>query len=434
MLEESVKKLIEKNKWPMRDSFINSQVKSFVFDLQKVIAELSKQDKKDLVFELMDMFSFNLSIRLYIIHEISKKPARLTSDFGGFQLRADSDCLLLLKETRWVLIAKHHGNIKTKILRKVSPKKNKPARMLGIYGLKDLVLQKMLVLLIEPYYESILHDEVFGFRQGRLQMHAVADLTFLVTQGQRGKTVILLNIQKCFDQILTSKLKQIRVPSKFRKITDNWLQDDIFKCGSKEFIVSSERGVSQGSTIGPLFTNIILNNLKSAAFSDFPKKLNRDKNLGKTNVSNHCLTYAGDVVIIFNVGKLSSILSNIANFLNSLGLEINKEKTKVIRLSKKKLHFDYLGFRFLYVPIKKLRLGSLVQQHSNLHAKKGSNEPGKMLMTVSPASLTSIKDKLKSIIRSSYNFSVPQLIDKLNPIIRRFGDYFNWGHSYRVLS
>lgn len=100
VIEESVKNLVKKNKWPMCDSFVSLHTRQFVFNLQRVIGELSKQDKKDLAFEIMDKFSFNLIIRLYVIHEIRKKSSRLSAGSDGSQLKTDEDCLLLLKQTK----------------------------------------------------------------------------------------------------------------------------------------------------------------------------------------------------------------------------------------------------------------------------------------------------------------------------------------------
>lgn len=203
------------------------------------------------------------------------------------------------------------------------------------------------------------------------------------------------------------------------------MQGDILDSKNKNFITSVEGGVPQGSTIGPLFINILLNDLKEAAFSGLPGEFNRNSKLGGTNVSNHCLSYADDIVFIYNVGVLENILENIKNFLKSLGLRLNERKTKIIKLCNKKLFFDHLGFRFLYVPIAKLKLGGLLQKQSQLAKKQGTKEPGKLLITIAPSALTAIKKKLKLTIRASYNLSVPQLIDKLNPIIRGFGNYFN---------
>lgn len=106
-------------------------------------------------------------------------------------------------------------------MRKEISKKGKSSRMLDIYNLKDRVLQKTLLTLIEPYYDVLLHSEVFGFRRGRSQIHAAAELATLLRHGQRGKTIILVDIEKCFDNILPSKLKQIQVPAKFRELIDN---------------------------------------------------------------------------------------------------------------------------------------------------------------------------------------------------------------------
>lgn len=430
LIEKDVKGFIGKAIWPMQNSVVNMRVRSFIFNLQKVIAELSKQNKKSLVFKLMDVFAFNLIIRLYVIQEIKTKPFWFTLGYIGFKLKKATDCLVLLEQTKWTLINKQYNKLKPWIRqRRPNQKKNKLVYKMGILKFKDLVLQKILVLLIEPYYESFLHNEVFGFRRGRSQIHAVAELISRITQDQVDKTILLLDIQKGFPQILSNKLKQISVPLKFRNLINNWLHWDLFKI--KSFIRTFDTGIFQyRNIIGPLFLNILLNGLKEAAFLGLPKNLNR--NFSSVDIVNHCITFADNIALVFNVSFLNNVIFNIKRFLGSIGLELNKEKTRILRLKKKKIYFDYLGFRIYYISVPKLRLGSLIQNYKILH-KKEIKEPGKILVTISPISFINIKKYIKSVIKLSYNFSVSQLIDKLNFIIRGFGNYFNWSQSYCFL-
>jgi RNA-directed DNA polymerase len=277
----------------------------------------------------------------------------------------------------------------------------------------------MLVLLIEPYYETFLHSGVFGFRRGRSQIHAAAELYILTMYRQKDKTLLLLNIKKYSNQILSSSLKRIQVPLKFRKLTDFWISGNLFNYAYTGDIVSVNRSVSLSSKLGPLFMNILLNGIKDAAYSN-PK---HNKNF--VDISNHCLSYVDDIAFIFKVDDLSTVLNNINKFLVSIGLLINKEKMQVLRFKKKKLHFNYLGFCFIYIPNSRLKLGGLVQKYRSLYDKKFSKEFGNLLVTISQEALSNIKIKIKKIIKTSYNLSVSQLIDKLNPILKGFSTYFN---------
>jgi hypothetical protein len=84
----------------MLDIVIYRRVCYFIFKLQKSIAELSKQGKKELAFKLMNIFSFNLLIRLYIINEIKQKSSQFFFDFGEFKISSVKYCFFLLKQTK----------------------------------------------------------------------------------------------------------------------------------------------------------------------------------------------------------------------------------------------------------------------------------------------------------------------------------------------
>jgi retron-type reverse transcriptase len=87
--------------------------------------------------------------------------------------------------------------------------------------IRDFILQKILILLIEPYYDNFLHPEIFGFRSGRLPIHAVAEVVGLLRSRQNEKILILLSIKKSDSNVLLQKLKQIVIPIKFERLINN---------------------------------------------------------------------------------------------------------------------------------------------------------------------------------------------------------------------
>lgn len=133
-----------------------------MYELQAAIAVLSKQGLDRKAFKLMDFFSFHLINRLYSIYCISEKRSKNTAGYDNFTIKTDSDKLSLLELTKYT----NHLESKSTIVRHVKiPKiknKSKEVRCLGIGNLKDKVMQKMLINLIDPFYETVLDKDVYG--------------------------------------------------------------------------------------------------------------------------------------------------------------------------------------------------------------------------------------------------------------------------------
>lgn len=174
--------------------------------------------------------------------------------------------------------------------------------------------------------------------------------------------------------------------------------------------------------------------MKAAAFKGIPKSFKRLSPSKGYSVRNNCVVCGDDAVLIFNEGDYNTILQNVILFLKERSLELSLTKTKIFQFGEQSFNFDYLGFRFTYVPKTKLKLGSLVSRSDSLATKKANKNLGSILISISSKAMHNHKVKLKALIRSSYNLSVSQLIIKLNPIILGFSNYFCFGQSYRQLS
>ena len=77
------------------------------------------------------------------------------------------------------------------------PKAGSPTekRPIGIPTLEDKVLQRAVVMLLEPIYEQDFHEGSYGFRPGR-SAHQALDSLWKGTMGMRGGWVLEVDIRK----------------------------------------------------------------------------------------------------------------------------------------------------------------------------------------------------------------------------------------------
>ncbi len=102
----------------------------------------------------------------------------------------------------------------------------------------------------------------------------------------------------------------------------------------------------------------------------------------------------------------------VAGVLDRMGLELNPEKTGVVDLCWGKEGFDFLGFHCRKRESHRWR-GKWYLQHW----------PRKRAMKV-------VRAKVRALTgRNTLNWSVELLLDRLNPVLRGWGNYFRVGNS-----
>jgi len=154
------------------------------------------------------------------------------------------------------------------------------------------------------------------------------------------------------------------------------------------------------------------------------------------NIYRHIIAYADDIAITTtNASEINNIVDIVSNLLGEFGLKISKEKSTIVRYTKNKpIKFKYLGFTFRYVPTKHIKKGGILTRQDDISSRKHSKtQNGTYLVYPCSKKFQDIKKKNKSVIKMLLQKSVVEVLNKLNPIVRGFTNYYSWSNSYNRL-
>jgi group II intron reverse transcriptase/maturase len=134
-------------------------------------------------------------------------------------------------------------------------------RPIGIPTLEDKILQRAVVMLLEPIYEQDFMDCSYGFRPGRSAHQALESF-----RGQlmscRGGRVLEVDIRKFFDHLDHGHLRaflQRRVrDGVLLRLIGKWLKAGVMEDGCVSY---PDSGSPQGGVVSPLLSNIFLHYL-----------------------------------------------------------------------------------------------------------------------------------------------------------------------------
>ena len=284
-------------------------------------------------------------------------------------------------------------------------KRNGKKRPLGIPCLTDKIVQEAIRKALEPIYESEFHQSSFGFRPNRGMQHAVHQCREHVRQGYH--TIIEGDIKACFDKIKhVAILNMVRVKIKdemFINLIERFLNGDVSINGITH---STTEGVPQGSIIGPILANIVLNRL------DW--HLERMARIGKYG-DTRFVRYADDFCIFLKDSTADNAVllkDDIAQFLHSTtGLELSPEKTLITDAAS---GFNFLGFH--------------LSQETNENANG-------VRVEITADKLQAFKDKLDEIIDG---MDMPDQLDngigRINSIVRGWGQYARLADNFPVIA
>ena len=142
------------------------------------------------------------------------------------------------------------------------PKSNGKMRPLGIPTIRDRIVQRAMLMVMEPIWENDFHRLSYGFRPERSVHHAIRTMKLQLTDSEytSGRWVIEGDLSSYFDTVhhrLLMKCVRKRISDKrftlllWRFIKAGHIERGLFR--------ASHEGVPQGGVISPLLSNIMLN-------------------------------------------------------------------------------------------------------------------------------------------------------------------------------
>jgi group II intron reverse transcriptase/maturase len=224
----------------------------------------------------------------------------------------------------------------------------KATRPIGIPTLEDKILQRAVLMMLEPVYEQDFLDCSYGFRPGR-SAHQALEALWQGLMDLGGGWVIDLDIQDFFGSMertpLNAFLDQRVRDGVIRRVLGKWMHAGVMEDGAISY---PERGSPQGGVISPLVSNVYLHEVLDIWFEHEVKARLRGRAF--------LVRFADDATLVFECeDDARRVLEVLPKRLARFGLSLHPEKTRLVDFrcpsragkepgSQRERSFDLLGF------------------------------------------------------------------------------------------
>ncbi len=294
------------------------------------------------------------------------------------------------------------------------PKANGKLRPLGIPTVRDRVVQMATLLVVEPIFEADFEDCSYGFRPGRGAHDALDEIRGHLRQGYCA--VYDADLKSYFDSIPHERLQaclRMRISDRqVLKLVRMWLETPVVEReegpGGKggERVTRPRQGTPQGGVISPLLANLYLH--------WFDRLFHRQGGPGQT-AGAKLVRYADDFVVLartIDAGMTGWIESKLEGWM---GLEINREKTRVVDVRKEGESLDFLGYTFRF----DRDLYGRPRRYLNLFASRKA--------------MAREREQLRGLTGPRMCFKpLPRMIEELNEHLRGWANYFGKGYPRKA--
>ena len=220
-------------------------------------------------------------------------------------------------------------------------------RPIGIPTYADKILQRAVVMALEPIYEQDFLDCSYGFRPGR-SAHQALQALWEQTMAMGGGWIVEVDIQKFFDTLDKAQLREFlqrRVrDGVLLRLIGKWLHAGVLEEGT---LTIPDEGTPQGGVISPLLANIYLHYVLDVWFKEEVQPRLRGRAF--------LIRYADDFVMGFACAEdARRVLEVLPKRFGKFGLTLHPQKTRLVPFQKPSSGnqeprsrpgtFDLLGF------------------------------------------------------------------------------------------